>query len=101
MNELKRMNPFGPNNEKPVFCSLNVLDHGTSRLVGKEQDHIKLEVVDQEGNGPVHGIAFGMHKHSSYIKDMQPFDLCYTIEENTYGGTTTVQLMIKDIRPSE
>ena len=101
MNELKRMNPFGPNNEKPVFCSLNVLDHGTSRLVGKEQDHIKLEVVDRDGIGPVHGIAFGMHKHSSYIKDMQPFDLCYTIEENTYGGTTTVQLMIKDIRPSQ
>ena len=101
MNELKRLNPFGPNNEKPVFCSLRVLDHGTSRLVGKDQDHLKLEVVDGKGGGPVHGIAFGMHKHCSYIKDMQPFDICYTIEENTYNGITSLQLMIKDIRLSE
>jgi single-stranded-DNA-specific exonuclease len=101
MNELKRLSPFGPNNEKPVFCSLCVQDYGTSKLVGKDLDHLKLEVVDRKGGGPVHGIAFGMHKHSSYVKDMHPFDLCYTIEENTYNGITTIQLMIKDIRPSE
>ena len=101
LNELKRLNPFGPNNEKPVFCSLRVQDYGTSKLVGKEQDHLKLEVVDRKGGGPLHGIAFGMYKHSSYIKDKHPFDICYTIEENTYGGNTTLQLMIKDIRPSE
>ena len=101
MNELKRLNPFGPNNEKPVFCSLHVQDFGTSRLVGKDQDHLKLEVIDRKGGGPLHGIAFGMHRHSSYIKDKHPFDICYTIDENTYGGNTTLQLMIKDIRPSE
>ena len=101
MNELKRLNPFGPNNEKPVFCSLRVQDFGTSKLVGRDQDHIKLEVVDRKGGGPLHGIAFGMYKHNSYIKDNHPFDICYTIEENTYGGNTTLQLMIRDIRPSE
>ncbi|MDR0795260.1 MAG: single-stranded-DNA-specific exonuclease RecJ [Tannerella sp.] len=101
MNELKRLNPFGPNNEKPVFCSLRLQDYGTSRLVGKEQDHLKLEIYDDRSNGgPVHGIAFGMHKHFSYIKDGQPFDICYTVEENTYNGITTIQLMVKDIRPS-
>ena len=101
MNELKRLNPFGPNNDKPVFCSLRVWDYGTSKLVGKEQDHLKLEVVDRKGGGPLHGIAFGMYKHSAYIKDKHPFDICYTIEENTYGGNTTLQLMIRDIRPSD
>ena len=102
VNELKRLNPFGPNNEKPVFCSLGVQDYGTSRLVGKEQDHVKLEIYDDRNSGgPVHGIAFGMHKHFNYIKEGQSFDICYTIEENTYNGITTIQLMIKDIRPSD
>jgi single-stranded-DNA-specific exonuclease len=101
MNELKKLYPFGPNNEKPVFCSLRVQDYGTSRLVGKDQDHLKLEIYDdRNGGGTVHGIAFGMHNHYSYIKDGQPFDICYTVEENTYNGNTTIQLMIKGIRPS-
>ncbi|MDR3194800.1 MAG: single-stranded-DNA-specific exonuclease RecJ [Tannerella sp.] len=101
MNELKKMNPLGPENEKPVFCSLNVKDYGTSKLVGKELDHLKLEIIDGKGGGPVQGIAFGMHKYSDYIKEMKPFDICYTIEENTYNGNTTIQLMVKDIRPLE
>jgi len=101
MNELKKLNPFGPNNEKPVFCSLQVKDYGTSRLVGKDQEHLKLEIYDDRSSGsPVHGIAFGMSKYFDYIKDGQPFDVCYTIEENTYNGNTTIQLMIKSIRPS-
>jgi single-stranded-DNA-specific exonuclease len=101
MNELKKMNPLGPNNEKPVFCSLRVRDYGTSRLVGKDQDHLKLEIYDDRNSGgPVHGIAFGMYNHYGYIKEGQPFDVCYSVEENTYNGNTTIQLMIKGIRPS-
>jgi single-stranded-DNA-specific exonuclease len=102
MNDLKKLYPFGPDNEKPVFCSLRVQDYGTSRLVGRDQDHLKLEIFDDlHSGGPVHGIAFGMHKHFSYIKEGQPFDVCYTVEENTYNGNTTIQLMVKSIRPSE
>ena len=98
MGELKRMNPFGPDNQKPVFCSLNVKDYGTSKLVGKELEHIKLELIDDKSNTPIHGIAFGMHEHSKHIKGMKPFNICYTIEENTYNGNTTLQLMVKDIK---
>lgn len=100
MNELKRMSPFGPENPKPVFCSLGVKDYGTSKLVGKDQDHIKLELIDDRSNTPIHGIAFGMHQHINHIKAMKPFDICYTIEENTYNGNTSLQLMIKDIKES-
>lgn len=100
MNELKKMNPFGPSNEKPIFCTLNVQDYGTSKKVGKELEHLKLEIIDGKGGGPIHGIAFGMHEHTNYIKEMNPFDICYTIEENTYNGNTTLQLMVKDIRPA-
>ena len=101
MSELKKMNPFGPSNDKPIFCTLNTFDYGTSKKVGKDMEHLKLEIIDGKSGGPIHGIAFGMHEHCSYIKGMNPFDLCYTIEENTYNGNTTLQLMVKDIRPSE
>jgi single-stranded-DNA-specific exonuclease len=97
-NDLKRMNPFGPDNQKPVFCSLSVRDYGTSKLVGKESDHIKLELIDDSSKIPVHAIAFGMSEHFDYIKSMKPFNICYTLEENTYNGMTTLQLFIKDIR---
>lgn len=98
MNELKRMNPFGPDNHKPIFASLGVKDYGTSKLVGKELEHIKLELIDSSSKTPMHAIAFGMHPHSEQIKTMTPFDICYTIEENTYNGNTSIQLMIKDIK---
>jgi single-stranded-DNA-specific exonuclease len=101
MNELKMMYPLGPDNEKPVFCSRYVHDYGTSKCVGKELEHLKLEIVDSNGGWPIHGIAFGMSGHCSYIKEMKPFDICYTIEENTYNGNTTIQLMVKDIKPLE
>ena len=96
--ELKRMNPFGPDNQKPVFCSKNVKNYGTSKLVGKDNEHIKLELIDDYTRMPVHAIAFGMHQYFDHIKNMNPFHICYTIEENTYNGTTTLQLLIKDIK---
>lgn len=101
MNELKKMSPFGPDNQKPVFCSLGVKDFGTSKLVGKELEHLKLELIDSNSNTPIHGIAFGMHQHNEHIKGMKPFNICYTVEENTYNGNTSLQLMIKDIKPDD
>lgn len=101
MSELKKMNPFGPDNQKPVFCSLGVKDYGTSKLVGKDLEHIKLELIDDKSNTPIHGIAFGMHQHNTHIKNMKPFNICYTIEENTYNGNTSLQLMVKDIQEND
>ena len=99
MSDLKKMSPFGPENHKPVFCTHGVQDYGTSKLVGSEQEHIKLEIIDSKSaSSPIHGIAFGMSRFNAHIKQMKPFDICYTIEENTYNGNTTLQLMIKDIR---
>lgn len=97
--DLKKMSPFGPDNQKPVFCTRNVKDYGTSKLVGKELEHIKLELIDGNSGNPVHGIAFGMHEHNAHIKNMHPFSICYTVEENTYNGNTSIQLMVKDIKP--
>ncbi len=100
-HELKKMNPFGPDNHKPIFCSLSVRDYGTSKLVGKDSEHIKLELIDNNSKTPVHAIAFGMHEHFDHIKAMKPFNICYTIEENTYNGNTSLQLLIKDIKTDD
>ncbi|MDR2498586.1 MAG: single-stranded-DNA-specific exonuclease RecJ [Tannerellaceae bacterium] len=99
--ELKKMNPFGPDNSKPIFCSRNVRDFGTSKLVGKELEHIKLELIDESSKTPIHAIAFSMHQYSEHIMAKLPFDICYSIEENSYIGNTNIQLMIKDIRIPE
>lgn len=101
MRDLKKMNPFGPDNQKPVFCTRNVKDYGTSKLVGKEMEHIKLELIDDTTNAPVHAIAFGKFAFNDHIKAMKPFHICYTIEENTYNGNSSIQLMIKDIKTDE
>ena len=101
VNDLKKMSPFGPDNQKPVFCSLGVKDYGTSKLVGKELEHLKLELIDGNSSTPMHAIAFGMHRYNDHIKGMKPFNICYTVEENTYNGNTSIQLMIKDIKPDD
>lgn len=97
-NDLKRFNPFGPDNQKPIFCTNHVYDYGTSKVVGREQEHIKLELVDNKSNNVMNGIAFGQSSQARYIKTKRAFDICYSIEENThkYGE---VQLLIEDIKP--
>lgn len=98
--QLKRFQPFGPGNEKPIFCTHRVYDYGTSKVVGRGQEHIKLELVDDVSNKVMNGIAFGQSSQARYIKTKRAFDICYSIEENTHKRGD-VQLQIEDIRPQE
>jgi single-stranded-DNA-specific exonuclease len=99
-NDLKRFAPFGPCNPKPVFCTKNVYDYGTSKVVGREQEHIKLELVDSNSSDVVNGIAFGQSASARYIKSKRAFDIAYTIEDNIFKRNQ-VQLQIEDIRPED
>lgn len=99
-NDLKKFAPFGPLNPKPVFSTLNVYDYGTSKVVGRDQEHIKLELVDSKSPTVVNGIAFGQSESVRYIKSKRSFDIAYTIEENIFKRNA-VQLQIEDIRPNE
>jgi single-stranded-DNA-specific exonuclease len=99
-NDLKRFAPYGPENPKPIFCTSHVYDYGTSKVVGKQQEHIKLELVDSQSSNVMNGIAFGQSQAARYIKSKRSFDIAYTIEENIYKRGE-VQLQIEDIRPSE
>ena len=95
--DLKRFAPHGPDNPKPVFCTYNVYDYGTSKVVGRRQEHIKLELVDNNSSTVINGIAFGQSEQARYIKSKQSFDICYTLEDNTYKHGE-VQLQIESIR---
>lgn len=99
-SDLKRFAPFGPGNPKPLFCTLDVYDFGTSKVVGREQEHIKLELVDSKSNNVMNGIAFGQSASARYIKSKRSFDIAYTIEDNIFKRGA-VQLQIEDIRPTE
>ena len=99
---LNKFNPFGPGNQKPIFCSRNVLDFGTSKLVGRNLEHIKLELVDNTSAKVLNGIAFNMAEHFEHIKSGKPFDICYTIEENKHPNNVgQFQLFVKEIRISK
>ena len=95
--DLKKFAPHGPDNPKPIFCTYNVYDYGTSKVVGRRQEHIKLELVDNKSSNVINGIAFGQSEQAKYIKSKQSFDICYTLEDNTYKHGE-VQLQIESIR---
>jgi single-stranded-DNA-specific exonuclease len=97
--DLKKFNPFGPENPKPIFCSKKVYDYGTSKVVGHDQ-HIKLELMDSNSNHVMNGIAFGKGPEWKYYKTKRSFDICYSIEENTHKHGE-VQLQIEDIKPEQ
>ena len=99
-NDLKKLAPHGPDNPKPIFCTRNVYDYGTSKVVGRQQEHIKLELVDSKSSNVLNGIAFGQSESAKFIKSKRSFDIVYTIEDNIYKRSE-VQLQIEDIKPSD
>ncbi len=99
MSLLRKFNPFGPGNQKPMFCTRGVIDFGTSKLVGKHLEHIKLELVDNTSGRVFNGIAFSMSQYFDHIHSRKPFDICYTIEENKHQNSpSSIQLQVKGIR---
>ncbi len=97
LRNLRMFNPFGPENVKPVFITRNVVDAGTSKIVGRKMEHIKLEVTDGSGTRVMNCIAFGMSRYFDHIKQGKPFDMCYTIEESKHRNSSVVQLQVKSI----
>jgi len=96
LHDLKRFAPFGPGNPKPIFVTNGVYDFGTSKVVGRHQEHIKLELVDSKSPTVMNGIAFGQSAAARYIKSRRSFSILYSIEENIYKRGN-VQLQIEDI----
>ncbi|MBT3543317.1 MAG: single-stranded-DNA-specific exonuclease RecJ [Flavobacteriaceae bacterium] len=97
---LNQMGPFGPKNMRPVFVTHHCKDTGGSRLVGKDQTHLKLEIRDSSGI-QIQGIGFGMGANLITIKNQLPFSVLYTLEENEYNGIVSLQLKVKDLKFEE
>ena len=99
-NDLKKFSPFGPLNPKPVFTTVDVYDYGTSKVVGREQEHIKLERVAAKSPTVADGMACGQGDSAGSVSSERGFDIAYTIEENVLKRNA-VELQIEDIRPNE
>ncbi len=95
---LKQFRPFGPGNLKPVFATKRVFDYGTSKKVGKDQDHLKVELIEEKSGSIKQGIGFSMGNDLEKLQTGNPFDVCYTIEENVYNGRSSIQMMLKDMK---
>jgi single-stranded-DNA-specific exonuclease len=99
ISTLRLFNPYGPGNQKPIFCTRRVKDFGTSKLVGRNLEHIKLEIVDDTSGKVINGIAFNMASYFEHIHSGKPFNICYTIEEKKHhNAQSTLQLLVKQIR---
>ncbi|MES2874193.1 MAG: single-stranded-DNA-specific exonuclease RecJ [Bacteroidota bacterium] len=95
---LKQFEPFGPQNMAPIFVSRNVYTYGSAGTVGDK--HLKMS-VHQDNKTYYNCIGFGLSEYLPSINNGMPFDICYTIEENTWKDTRTLQLNIKGIRLSQ
>ncbi len=92
-----QMEPFGPENLRPVFVCRNVTDTGYSRIV-KEQ-HIKFSI--KQDNTVISGIGFNLAQHFNLLESKQPVDIVFTIDENEWNGEKNLQLKVIDFRRSD
>lgn len=97
-NVLRHLEPFGPGNPRPLFVSRRLINHRDTRAVGKEREHLRLDVTDRMN--AITGIAFGRADMAEYIQNGNAVDICYELNENTFNHYTSIQMMVQDIVPS-
>ncbi|MCU0435039.1 MAG: single-stranded-DNA-specific exonuclease RecJ [Bacteroidia bacterium] len=96
---LRQFAPFGPGNMNPVFMARGVADRGWARVVGN--NHLKADFINPaQPNRIFPAIGFGLGPHHTTVQRGNLADICYTIEENTWNNTVSLQLNVKDIRPA-
>jgi single-stranded-DNA-specific exonuclease len=96
LNVLKQMAPFGPENPRPVFEAQGV--YVFNSLSSFKDKHVRF-LAAQEGSDNVYQVVgFDAAEHYDRLSRRDPFRMAFTIEENTFNGTTSIQLRIKDIK---
>lgn len=98
---IKQFGPFGPKNMKPVFKATGLRDNGYGKKVGKEGEHLKLNIISGADQKTYNAIGFGLGDKFNEINNGNSFDAVFTIEENHWNGITSLQLNLKDIKPGE
>ncbi|WP_179375416.1 single-stranded-DNA-specific exonuclease RecJ [Winogradskyella wichelsiae] len=97
MRILKQFAPFGPGNMSPTFMSQNIKDTGWGKCVGEDDKHIRLTAT-QSFNDKIVCIGFGLGDKIDIINSKRPFSAAYSIDENHWNGTVSLQLKLKDIK---
>ena len=95
-NIIAQMEPFGPENMRPIFIAKGVYDTGYTKLV-KEQ-HISFSVT--QGKSNVRGIGYNMPEHLNIVKSGKPFDVVFQLQLNEWQGTQSVQMQVIDVKPT-
>ena len=93
---IQQMAPFGPQNMKPVFKTSAVRDNGFGKQVGEDKNHLKLNLIYGSDKKTYNAIGFGLGNKLPIIQN--DFDIAYTLDENTWNGFTSIQLLLKDIK---
>ena len=93
---IEQMEPFGPNNLKPIFCSRNCVTTSQTRTVGNDNKHLQLFIKSK--NKIYKGIAFGRGDLLNKINGSKGFDILYSVEKNTWNGNIELQLIIMDLK---
>ena len=96
-NILQQMEPFGPENLRPVFVSKKVWNTGYSKIV--KEEHIKFSL--KQNNVTLNGIGFKMFDKFHLLQMNKPLDVVFKIDENEWNGNKTLQLRVIDLRLSE
>ncbi|MFT6826334.1 MAG: single-stranded-DNA-specific exonuclease [Patiriisocius sp.] len=96
---LKQFAPFGPGNRQPVFMTKNLKDTGYGKCVGADKTHLRITVKQGNKNAFV-GIGFGLGDKKNVACTNTPFMAAYCIDENEWQGNVTLQLRLKDIKPT-
>jgi single-stranded-DNA-specific exonuclease len=98
LENIQRFSPFGPQNMEPVFLAKGVYDTGLGRTMGKDHDHLRLNLVSAKRNDPITAIGFKLGQHYNKINTGKPFNMLYTVGLNYYNGISSLQIEIKDIK---
>ena len=93
---ISQMEPYGPDNVRPIFLAKGVRDAGYTKIV--KDVHISFHVI--QGKNTVKGIGYNMSQHFEIIKSGNPFDLVFQLQFNEWQGNQTVQLQVIDVRAS-
>lgn len=98
LENIQRFSPFGPQNMEPVFLAKGVYDTGLGRTMGKDHDHLRLNLVSNKRNDPITAIGFNLGQHYNKINTGKFFDMLYTVGLNYFNGQASLQIEIKDIK---
>ncbi len=95
---LKQFAPFGPQNMHPVFMASGLRDNGYGKQVGEDKSHLKLNIISGADQKTYNAIGFGLGEKLSITGNGLSFKAAFTIDENHWNGTSSLQLMLKDIQ---